>query len=69
MTINASNLTFYSDKQWEEYDILTKLDGYELDYQDDSSGWIKVVKHEWHNYWTAIIDEIHIHKDGMIEHV
>ena len=76
VTINANNLNFYSDKQWEEYDILTKLDGYELDYQDDSSGWIKVVKHEtigqgfmknWDTIFTT--DEVRIHKDGTVEHI
>ena len=76
VTINANNLNFYSDKQWEEYGILTKLDGYELDYQDDSSGWIKVVKHEtigqgfmknWDTIFTT--DEVRIHKDGTVEHI
>lgn len=76
VTINANNLTFYSDKQWEEYDILTKLDGYELDYQDNSSGWIKVVKLEWFELedfgllqHKMVSDAIRIHKDGKIEHV
>ena len=76
MTINANNLNFYSDKQWEEYDILTKLDGYELDYQDDPAGWIKVVKLEWFELedfgilrHQVVSDIIHIHKDGRIEHV
>ena len=76
MAINAENLKFYSDKQWEEFDILTQLDGYELDYQDDSNGWIKVVlptfyvgngintEGEWY-----VSDVIRIHKDGSIEHV
>lgn len=76
LTINANNLIFYSDKQWEEYDILTKLDGYELDYQDDSAGWIEVVKLEWFELedfgilrHQVVSDIIHIHKDGRIEHV
>ena len=75
MTINANNLNFYSDKQWEEYDILTQLDGYELDYQDDSAGWIKVVKLEWFELDSeylrhqVVSDAVHIHKDGRIEHV
>lgn len=74
LTINANNLNFYSDKQWEEYDILTKLDGYELDYQDNSTGWIKVVKLEWFELdeylrHKMISDAIRIHKDGRVEHV
>ena len=76
VTINANNLNFYSDKQWEEYDILTKLDGYELDYQDNSSGWIKVVLATYYagdgvnteGAW-CISDVIRIHKDGRVEHV
>lgn len=76
LTINAKNLNFYSDKQWEEYDILTNLDGYELDYQDNNSGWIKVVlpifgEGDGINTESAwcIVDAIRIHKDGRIEHV
>lgn len=75
VTINAKNLNFYSDKQWEEYDILTNLDGYELDYQDNSSGWIKVIKLEWFEVDSELLrhkmvsDAIRIHKDGSIEHV
>lgn len=76
MTINANNLNFYSDKQWEEYDILTKLDSYELDYQDNSSGWIKVVLPTYYagdginteGGW-YVSDVVRIHKDGSIEHV
>ena len=76
VTINAKNLNFYSDKQWEEYDILTNLDGYELDYQDNSSGWIKVVLPIFgegdgintEGAW-CVADAIRIHKDGMVEHV
>lgn len=76
LTINANNLNFYSDKQWEEYDILTKLDGYELDYQDNSAGWIKVVLPTFYSGdgtnteggW-YVSDVILIHKDGRIEHV
>lgn len=43
---DEDSLIFHSDKQWEEYDVLTKIDGYELDYQDVSSGAITVRKVE-----------------------
>jgi len=69
MTINADNIKFYSEKQWEEYDILTKLEGFVLDHQTPRGSIVLVYFAELENHGIYVADEVYILSDGTVIHV